>query len=209
MRLLTIASALHSIRFELFVDPARIQNTVVYTQAYTGDRALPEHDVVLVAVADVESDARALETAREIVARTQAPVLNHPDLVLRTSRTEQAQRVGALPNVGTARIAPVRRADLQSAGGAPLVRELGFDFPFLLRSPGFHNGQFFERVDDEGSLARIASGMPTEELLAISFQDTRSPDGMTRKFRMMTIGGGCIRSTWRCRRIGRFTTIRR
>jgi len=189
VRVLTIASALHAIRYELFLDPAVMQNKTLYTQAYADDQPLPEHDVVLVAVADVESDARALEVAQAIVARTSAPVLNHPDRVLRTSRIEQAERLGSLEGVVTPKVVSVVRDRLCAPSGAAFVRDLGFSFPVLLRSPGFHNGRFFELVDDEDELSSVAATMPTAEVLLISYQDTRSADGMTRKFRVMSING--------------------
>ena len=189
VRLLTIASALHSIRFELFVDPAEIQNTVVYTQAYDETQPLPEHDVVLCAVADVESDAAALAVAQRIVARTSAPVLNEPEIVLHTSREEQSCRLASIENVATAHIVTASRAELCAAGAASFVRELGFAFPLLLRSPGFHNGYYFDKVERDGDLAPVAEKLPTDDIYVISFQDTTSPDGMVRKYRMMTIDG--------------------
>jgi hypothetical protein len=59
----------------------------------------------------------------------------------------------------------------------------------LLRSPGFHNGFFFEPVDRPDQLILVASQLPGDEVLMISFEDTRSPDGMMRKYRMMCIDG--------------------
>lgn len=189
VRLLTIASALHAIRYDLVIDRAQILNTVLYTQAYEDAQLLPPHDVVLVGVADVESDRRALEVARRIVARTTAPVLNHPDDVARTSRAEQTARLTAIAGVRTARIAPVTRARVLAPDGPRAVAELGFTFPVLLRSPGFHNGQFFEKIERGEELAARAAAMPTEELLLLSYEDTRGADGMFRKLRMMTIDG--------------------
>jgi Flp pilus assembly protein TadD len=189
IRLLTIASALHAIRYELFTDAALIANAVLYTQAYDATQPLPPHDVVLVAVADVESDAAALAVAREIVARSDAPVINHPDRVLQTSRTEQARRLGALAGVVVARVASVSREAMLRDGPAAFARGLGFAYPFLMRSPGFHNGRFFERVDDDAQLDAVTRAMPRDEVLLISYQETRGVDGAVRKFRVMSIGG--------------------
>ena len=189
VRVLTIASALHALRYELLIDSTVMQNVTLYTQAYAADHALPEHDVVLVAVADVESDARALEIARAIVARTSAPVLNHPERVVHTSRTEQAARLASLDDVISAKVVSVPRERLLAAGTGALVHDLCFTFPLLVRSPGFHNGLFFELVNDAEALGAAAATMPTDEVLLISFQETRSPDGMIRKYRVMTIDG--------------------
>jgi tetratricopeptide (TPR) repeat protein len=189
VRLLTIASALHAIRYELFADATLMRNAVLYTQAYDPAQPLPEHDVVLVAVADVESDGPALDVAAAIVQRTSAPVLNAPARVRQTSRTEQAQRLAALDGVAVARVTSVSRDALLREGAAAAVERLGYTYPLLMRSPGFHNGRFFEFVRDAGELEAVTRTMPRDDVLLISYEDTRGTDGMVRKFRVMTIGG--------------------
>jgi Tfp pilus assembly protein PilF len=189
VRLLTIASALHAIRYELFTDPAAVRNTVLYTQGYAPEQPLPEHDVVLVAVADVESDGPALGVAAEITARTHAPVINRPERVWETSRTAQAVRLAAIPDVVTARIERASRAEMLRAGAGAYVRGRGYAYPVLLRSPGFHNGRFFELVENDADAARVAAEMPTDEVLVLSYEDTRASDGLVRKYRAMSIDG--------------------
>ena len=189
IRLLTIASALHAIRYELFADAALMQNTVLYTQGYDPDQPLPEHDIVLVAVADVESDAAALAVAARIVRRTSAPVLNDPERVVRTSRTEQSARLAGIADVVVAQVTSVSRTELLRGGAAGFARRGHAGYPLLLRSPGFHNGRYFELVHDEAQLESVARSMPSDDLLLIGYVDTRSADGLVRKFRVMTIGG--------------------
>ncbi len=189
IRLLTVASALHAIRYELLVDYAHVQNTVIYTQAYADAHPLPEHDVVFIAIGDVESDSSALEVAKRIVARTSAPVINRPERVAHTGRIEQSRRLGLLEGVRTSHIVPVARERLCQSDAPTFVRDLGFEFPMLLRSPGFHNGFFFESVDRADQLGSVASELPGDEALLISFEDTRSADGMLRKYRVMCIDG--------------------
>jgi len=189
VRLLTIASALHAIRYELFADAALMQNAVLYTQAYDPAQPLPAHDVVLVAVADVESDAAALAIAAGIVERTGAPVLNRPDRVMRTARAEQARRLASIDDVVVARVESVSRDGLLRSGAGAAARALGYAYPFLVRSPGFHNGRFFELVRDDGELEAELRAMPRDEVLLIGYADTRAADGMVRKYRVMSIGG--------------------
>ncbi len=189
LRLLTIASAVHAIRYELLVDSSQILNTVLYTQTYNDQDPLPEHDAIFVAIGDVEADSAALEAAKHIIARTAGAVLNHPDQIARTGRREQAQRLRLIEGVRTSHIVSVSRHQLCVPDAAEFVHELGFEFPLLLRSPGFHNGHFFEPVDRPDQLAPVASRLPGEDVLLMSFEDTRSPDGMMRKYRMMCIDG--------------------
>jgi Flp pilus assembly protein TadD len=189
VRVLTIASALHAIRYELFTDAALMENRVLYTQAYAADVPLPVHDVVLVAVADVDSDATALAVAAEIVRHTSAPVLNRPERIAQTSRVAQAERLGALPGVRTPRVMSVSRAELLRRGPGIMAQELGFAYPVLARSPGFHNGRFFERADTDAELTAAIQSMPHDEVLLIAYEPTTAADGMVRKFRVMAIDG--------------------
>jgi hypothetical protein len=162
----------------------------LYTQTFDGGQALPDHDVILVAVADVESDAPALEIASAIVARSDAPVINRPERILRTSRVEQSRRLAALENVVTASVVTVPCDALRAPDRAAFVERQGMTFPLLLRSPGFHNGRFFELVHDEAELLAAVSTMPGTDAMLLSYQDTRSADGLMRKFRVMAIDGG-------------------
>jgi hypothetical protein len=62
-------------------------------------------------------------------------------------------------------------------------------FPFLLRAQGFHTGQHFVRVESAEKLKLSAAALPGETLLAIQYLDARGPDGFSRKYRVMCIGG--------------------
>ena len=62
-------------------------------------------------------------------------------------------------------------------------------FPLLLRANGFHNGQYFVRVESREDLEIAAAGLPGKTLLAIEYLNARGVDGMARKYRVMCIGG--------------------
>jgi Flp pilus assembly protein TadD len=186
VRLLVVASALHAIRYDLFCDPARFATTIVFTQTYDPEAPLPAHDVVLVAIGDVESDAPALGVARAIVARSEAPIVNRPDAIAHTARTAQAARFAAIEDVRVPRIVEVPR-DANAVANALAL--LGLHPPVLLRSPGFHNGRFFERVPSAAAIAPTVAALPGHTLYAIEFCETRAADGFVRKYRAMTIDG--------------------
>lgn len=124
-----------------------------------------------------------------ISLRVRALPSNHPNRVFRTGRREQARRLAALDDVETANVAMAPRERLLQHDAGAYARSLGFTFPLLVRSPGFHNGRFFERVDDEESMPGIVADLPGSEVMLIAYQDTRSPDGVMRKYRVMSIGG--------------------
>ncbi len=81
------------------------------------------------------------------------------------------------------------RALLTGKDGARRLAEAGFAFPLLLRTPGFHTGQYFTRVDSGNELIAAAADLPGEELLAIELLDARGTDGQWRKYRVMIVDG--------------------
>jgi glutathione synthase/RimK-type ligase-like ATP-grasp enzyme len=62
-------------------------------------------------------------------------------------------------------------------------------FPLLLRTPGFHGGKNFLRVETSADLAAAVESLPGAELLVIEYLDARGADGKSRKYRVMLIGG--------------------
>lgn len=153
------------------------------------DAPLPPHRVVFNAIGDADLCGRALGAAATLLRRTVAPVINRPAAVLATSRANNARRLAHVPGVVTPRIVRVPRQSLLAPGSAALVVQRGLAFPLLLRTPGCHTGQHFERVDRADELAAVAAGLPGEELLAIEHLDARGPDGKTRKYRVMIVDG--------------------
>jgi hypothetical protein len=149
---------------------------------------LPAHDVVFNAIGDVDAAGAALDLAQQLIMRTHAPVFNRPDAVHQSDRVSNAQRLGAIPGV----IAPLTlrysRRVLSDSGAARVLRDSGFRFPLLLRSPGYHTGQHFVRVDTPDELADAVATLPGDELLAIQFIDTRDKNGRFRKYRAMFVG---------------------
>jgi glutathione synthase/RimK-type ligase-like ATP-grasp enzyme len=145
--------------------------------------ALPAHDVVFNAIGDADRCERALSACNGLLARTGARVINAPDAVLATTRVETARRLGGLEGVVAPRMALLPRAAF--TGGVPE----GFALPFLLRSPGFHTGEHFVRVDNAADLDGAVAGLPGEMLMAIEYLNAFGSDGAARKYRVMLIGG--------------------
>jgi hypothetical protein len=153
--------------------------TALYAEYHDPALPLPDHDIVFNAIGDADLCDHALVCAETIMARTDAPVINPPARVRRTGRAENAARLAGLPGVTVPRMQILPRAALQT----------WLSFPLLLRSPGYHAGQNFLRVERPDDLPAAASSLPGDALLAIEYLDARSADGMARKYRVMIIGG--------------------
>jgi glutathione synthase/RimK-type ligase-like ATP-grasp enzyme len=175
--------------YQKFLEPRHCDITSMTIEAYTATLPLPEHDVIVMGVSDADLCAYALERAKEIIARSSAPVINRPEAVERTSRVEVSQRLAQIPGVKTPKILRMSREAIEDRRGVSYPRERGFDFPFLLRSPGFQNGEHFEMVSTERHYQKAVRTLPGDELLAIEYMQTEREDGTFRKYRVFCIDG--------------------
>ena len=164
------------------LDERRFETFVLAVEAFSEQTALPEHDVVFNAVGDADLGASALAAAARVLARTGAPTINAPDRIRATGRAANAALLGGREGVIAPRIVSVRREDIPAA-----ATELGY--PLLLRSPGYHTGQYFAKVDAATELSAVMAALPGAELLAIQYLDARDDHGLARKYRTMMVGG--------------------
>ncbi len=162
-----------------WIDEALFSVTTVYADFFEG-AALPAHDLVVNAIGDAELCDAALLRAQRIVAASGMPVINVPERVRQTTRARNAERLRGIAGVVTPQVELLSRDALRAAH---------LRFPLLLRSPGFHTGRNFVRVESGRELDAAMAALPGEALLAIEFLDARGPDGMARKYRAMFIDG--------------------
>jgi len=186
--LLLISGQPADIPLRQVLDPAIFKVTALAPAYFDPAAALPPHHLVFNAIGDADQCAEALEAAATLTALTQRPVINAPAKVIPTGRVAIGRRLAALPGVIAAASVEISR-DLAVVADAAAITALGLRFPIALRAAGFHTGQHFERIDTIADLAPAAARMPGERLLAMDFVDTRSADGLYRKYRVMVVGG--------------------
>ena len=179
-RVLLLTSALGgTIPTRALLDEAVFETTVLTVEALDPQAELPPHDVIFNAIGDADLCALALGDAERLVAKTRTPVVNPPGRVTLTGRLSNARRLGGLEGVLTPRVELVSRRDLARTASL-------FGYPLLLRSPGYHTGKHFKRIDRAEDLA--VADLPGERLLMIQPLDARDGQGRARKFRVMMIG---------------------
>jgi hypothetical protein len=162
----------------------RIFQTHTLVAEYAGPRQpLPPHAVLFNTIGDADRCAEALHIATRVASCSPARLVNPPEQVLQTTRAASLARLACLPGVVAPHVATLARSAF--ANGVPA----GFETPFLLRSPGFHTGQHFVRVDDTASLSAALDRLPGDPLLALQYLDAAGADGAYRKYRVMLIGG--------------------
>jgi glutathione synthase/RimK-type ligase-like ATP-grasp enzyme len=179
--LLLVSARNGNIPLQGWIDDWHFAVTAIFTEFYNPSETLPPHALIVNAIGDAEACAEALTAAEAIAARSHTPIINPPSQVRATSRLNNANRLARLPGV----VSP----KMQLLARTSLLQAKNLEFPLLLRSPGFHTGQHFARIEDRDALPAAIAAMPGDELLAIQYLDARGPDGMARKYRVMFIDG--------------------
>jgi len=163
--------------------------TVIVTEFYDNTTPLPPHRLVINSISDADLCRSALEAAEKLTTLTKMPVINPPSAVFATGRVDNARRLGSLPGVVTPSMMSVSRMLLEAPDAFSFLAGRGFESPFLLRTPGFHNGQNFFRVELAHDLKTVLTDLPGQDITVMQFLDARSADGKIRKYRVMMING--------------------
>lgn len=172
-----------------FLDQETFQTLNLVPDFYDPAQPLPPHQLAINAVGDADHCATSLEAAQLILEQIAGPILNFPARIRTTGRVENARLLGVLDGVVTPRIAALSRESLTGVDAISALEQQGFTFPILLRTPGFHEGSHFVRVESPEGLAQTVSTLPGQRLLAIQYLDARDDDGKIRKYRVMMIDG--------------------
>ncbi len=162
--------------------------TLAHVDAIPVDVEFPKHDILFNAIGDADAAENALAIAEKIVARSDAPLVNHPAAVAKTRRDRNAARLRGRPALRVPRIVRIERDRLRAGQASIALAAAGISYPFLVRAPGFHNGRFFILVADAGELIAALAALPGEELYAVEFIDTRDERGYYCKYRALFIG---------------------
>jgi hypothetical protein len=187
--LLLVSAAGGDIPTRFLLNDRVFRVTALVADYFDPSAALPTHDLVFNAIGDADLCAPALRRAARLLARTAAPIINRPDAVLASGRVANARRLADIAGIVAPLMARLRRALVTAADGPALLARRGFAFPVLLRSPGFHTGRYFVRVEGPDALAAAAESLPGREIMAIQFLDARGGDGKARKYRVMIVDG--------------------
>ena len=178
--LLLLLSALGgNVDTERIVDAERYACDVLVAEFYEPHMQIGAYPAIFNAIGDAERCGEALAGARRFLETRRERVFNSPDAVGASSRARNAARMATIPGLRAPRTVEMSRE---------LVATASFDFPILLRSPGFHTGEHFERVERRDDVPAALEALPGDPLLAIEYLDTRSADGFFRKYRVLIVG---------------------
>lgn len=154
--------------------------------------AVPEHDVLFIAVGESDRTQPVLAHLCELAAIWPRPVLNMPARVQRLSRDQAASVLAGLPGICMPLTSRVERQAIDDIahGRQELPTSLpGGCFPIIVRPLGSHAGKGLEKIDDTAALIHYLALSTASAYYVSRFIDYRSGDGQFRKYRIALIEG--------------------
>jgi hypothetical protein len=154
--------------------------------------ALPEHDLVFVAIAHTAANEPLLAQVRGLLARSDRPVLNLPAPGAHLERDRVSALLAGVAGMETPASLYLDRAQLLAIadGAVTMAHSLpDGDFPVIVRPAGSQAGLGLEKIGDLAALRAYVEAR-AETLFCVSrFVDYVSPDGQYRKCRVALIKG--------------------
>ncbi len=154
--------------------------------------ALPEHDVLFVAIGESQSNLPLLAAVDDAVKAWPKPTLNAPDRIAALSRDKVSMVLATARGVYTPDTVRVtRHAFGQLGDGSLALAEVITDgrFPLIVRPVDSHAGRGLARIDDAAAIAPYLETQQDEQFYVSLFVDYRATDGLYRKYRVVLIDG--------------------
>ena len=152
--------------------------------------ALPDVDLIVNGVSCPDLDPVGLSNVEACLANfPDLPVINPPGKVRRTTRAENARRLGALPHV----VMPLTELFHLEGSAEAIVAQVeasDLSYPMIVRHRGTQTGKTVEKVANRSALIEWLSAQPPgTEVYATAFVDCRWQDGYYHKSRVFFIDG--------------------
>jgi tetratricopeptide (TPR) repeat protein len=144
-------------------------------------------DVVFNMICNADDGADSLARALDLVEHIGRPTINHPRLIMETTRENVARRLAGIPCCVVPRTIKVAGLALSDAISGQSFSE--FRPPFLARVAGTHGGDDFEKFDNWSEVADFVSKTLDADYYLIEYINYQSVDGFFRKYRVIFIDG--------------------
>jgi glutathione synthase/RimK-type ligase-like ATP-grasp enzyme len=149
---------------------------------------LSRFDCVVNLVTDPDQQPRTLDALAKLLRHYRGRVINRPEAVLRSTRDLVARKLGGVPGLRVPKA--VRLRNPRPGAAAAAATRSALDFPLIVRLAGSHTGRIVGLVDSLDGLEAACSG--GGEFILTEFIDTRSDDGLFRKYRIWGFGARSI-----------------
>jgi glutathione synthase/RimK-type ligase-like ATP-grasp enzyme len=155
-------------------------------------KSVPEHDALLVAIADGEMNQPVLKALTPLLSRWPKPVINAPQHIANTGRDTASALMQQVDGLLMPPTRQIGRDALQAIVRGEALIEDAFDgcqFPIILRPVGSQAGRDLARIEDIQGIADYLATLNEPVFFLSRFIDYSGKDGLFRKFRIALIDG--------------------
>lgn len=155
---------------------------------------IPEVDLIYNEITDASRCEKALHKAQKLCDQVSVPVINRPSEVLRTTREENAERLGNLEGLLVPGSFPLGELEGEIKDTVKeAVDRNGLKPPVIIRAAGFQNGKNMHLIDEPGNVSVRLSDRVGVYLLQyhdVTYTDSRAPGHRLHpKYRAFMVGG--------------------
>ncbi|MET3105881.1 hypothetical protein AAKU67_000144 [Oxalobacteraceae bacterium GrIS 2.11] len=182
--------------FEFLMENQPVALDLLYiTPRFGLPEQVPEHDVLIVAIAESELNQPLLASLELALRDWPRPVINRPARIAQLSRDATCARLADIPQLLMPVAQRISRAALEQCCQAPdlampLTGQLqGVDYPIIIRPIDSHAGLGLNKIETLAELTSYLINSPEQEFFVSPFIDYRSGDGLFRKYRLILING--------------------
>jgi len=153
---------------------------------------LPAHDVAFVAISESDPTHGLLQQLAAVLQQWPRPVLNRPEHIVRTARSQAYALLRNAPDICMPMTARAPRDSLQrlSCGQLGLSALLSDGvYPLIIRPVDSHAGHDLQKVDTPAAVAEYLATTAGAEFYISRFVDYSGEDGLYRKYRIVLIDG--------------------
>ena len=153
---------------------------------------VPEHDIALVAIDELDATAPVLRELSRIVQRWPRPLINAPDRVARLTRAGTWELLKSAPGIVIPMNARVARATLAGVGAGDIAIETilgGSGFPIIARPSWSQAGIGLVKLEHASAIEAYLGECTDAEFYLAPFIDYSHGDGLFRKARIAIIAG--------------------
>lgn len=178
---------------ELLLEDSDVELSLLYLSLDTPwPEMVPEHDVMLVAIAESNANQELLRQVGLMTANWPRPVINLPQRIAVLSRDGVCAVLQDCPGVDMPLTARAERATVEqlAQGQIPLRSLLSdADFPIIIRPLGSHAGTQLEKMNTPQDLLPYLQQVGAAEFYLSRFVDYSGSDGQYRKYRVAVVEG--------------------
>ncbi len=176
---------------EFITEAIGINLEILYVSTeYPLPNKLPEHDIVIIAVSELDRNYSILKTLATELTHWQKPILNKPQHIIAMARDRTSHMLQNIQGITMPATYRISRNDVQIVTTKNTIDNiLNQPFPIIIRPVDSHAGSGLQKLDDIIDVKNYLHNQTAENYFLSSYVNYASQDSKFRKYRIILING--------------------